>query len=116
MWFVLERAPRRAGQANGKRGTLILATTVGRDLAAVQLDQVLDDRQAQPQAAKRRVVDESAWRKRSKTNGRKSAAIPCPVSSTTIRTSSAARSWQFDTEPPCGVNLIALESRFQMIC
>ena len=57
------------------------------DRAAVQLDQVLDDGQAEPEAAVARAwLELSAWRKRSKTCGRNSGAMPLPVSVTTIST------------------------------
>ena len=59
----------------------------------------------------------SACRKRSNTCGRKSGAMPMPVSLTTISTCEfdalEPRTW---TRPPFGVNFTALDSRFQTTC
>ena len=70
-----------------------------------------------PRPPWRRVVVESAWRKRSKTCGRNSGAMPSPVSrhagSRRRRRSGRAGSPRVR---PAGVNLIALESRFQTTC
>ena len=63
-----------------------------RTRAAVQLDQVLDDRQPEPQAAVPRVVEASAWRNRSNTCGRNSGLMPSPVSVTLISTCEFTRS------------------------
>ena len=63
-----------------------------------------------------RVVEASACRKRSKTKGRNSAAIPSPVSMILISTCELTRSSSACTRPPPGVNLMALESRFQRTC
>ena len=76
---TLLRQPEPEGRA------LALALALGADRAAVQLDQVADDRQAEAEAAVPRLVELSAWRKRSKTNGRKSAGMPMPVSVTAHR-------------------------------
>ena len=64
----------------------------------------------------RRVVLESACRKRSKTWGRNSGLIPMPVSMTLTSTCELTRSRSTWTRPPLGVNFTALESRFQTTC
>ena len=58
--------------------------------AAVQLDQVADDGQAEAEAAVARGFELSAWRKRSNTWGRNSGAMPWPVSLTAISTLASA--------------------------
>ena len=69
-----------------------------------------------PRPPCRRVVLASAWRKRSKTCGRNSGLMPMPVSMTLISTCELTRSRSTWTWPPLGVNLTALESRFQTTC
>ncbi len=63
-----------------------------------------------------RVIELSAWRKRSKTCGRKLWEIPAPVSRTVITTCDCSRASRSSTRPSRGVNLTALASRFPMIC
>ena len=63
-----------------------------------------------------RVGLESAWRKRSKTWGRKSGSMPAPSSRTSSRTRSGRRRTRTSTRPPAGVNLMALARRFQTTC
>ncbi len=63
-----------------------------------------------------RLVFWSACLKRSKTCGRKSGEIPCPVSLTTISRCELIRSDLICTRPPRGVNLIAFDSKFQTTC
>ena len=86
--------------------------------AAVQLDEVLDDRQARARARRAAAWSSaSAWRKRSNTCGRNSGLMPMPVSATLISTCEFTRC---ERRPApcrrCGVNLIAFESRFQTTC
>ena len=69
-----------------------------------------------PRPPWRRVMVESAWRKRSKMKGRNSAAMPSPVSVTWICAWPSVRARRISTRPPAEVNLIALESRFHTIC
>ena len=64
----------------------------------------------------RRVMVESAWRKRSKMKGRNSAATPSPVSVTVICARPSARCSRTSTRPPEAVNLMAFASRFQTTC
>jgi hypothetical protein len=82
----------------------------------VQLDEVLDDRQAEPEAAVLRVVEASAWRKRSKTCGRNSADADAGVGDRDLHVRVDALAAETCTRPPFGVNLIALDSRFQITC
>ena len=85
--------------------------------AAVELGQLLGDRQARARGRRARARrSRRAWRKRSKTNGRKSAAMPRPVSLTVTSTCELTRARRSCTLPPRGVNLIAFDSRFQTIC
>ena len=77
-----------------------------------------------PRPPWRRVVEASACRKRSNTNGRKLGSMPCPLSLTLI--SAACRTLHVAlnlaraktvTKPPVGrVNLMAFVSRFQNTC
>ena len=69
-----------------------------------------------PSPPNRRVRDASACLNRSKTCGRKSERMPAPLSSTTISTCDPARRNVTFTSPPLGVNLSALDSRFQTTC
>ena len=62
-----------------------------------------------------RVLEPSAWRKRSKRLGRTSGLIPDPLSITRIRASTPARSRRTSTRPPAGVNLIAFATRLATI-
>ena len=64
----------------------------------------------------RRVLELSAWRKRSKTWGRKAASMPCPVSATRTLTSSSPRVADTVTAPPAGVNFTAFHARFHTTC
>src|SRR2546428_10363938 len=57
-----------------------------------------------------------AWRKASKTWGRKSAPMPSPVSLTAMRASPSWRSSVTSTQPLRGVNLSALLKRVQTTC
>ena len=59
---------------------------------------------------------ESACRKRSKTWGRNSGAIPSPVSLTRTRTRAPSRATSTVTRPPRGVNFTALARRFHATC
>ena len=66
-----------------------------------------------PEPPKRRVVEESAWVKRSKMRVRASASMPMPVSRTSKRRVAGVGALTSScTWPPAGVNLIALEIRF----
>ena len=69
-----------------------------------------------PRPPWRRVLELSACRKRSNRCGRNSGVMPCPVSVTVMTTSAPAPAHSSSTRPPRGVNLIALESRFQTTC
>ena len=70
-----------------------------------------------PSPPSERVVDESAWRKRSKMCGRNAGSIPRPLSVTSIW---ACESVTLDVhrrpDRPEGVNFTAFESRFQTTC
>ena len=63
-----------------------------------------------------RVIDPSAWRKRSKTKGRKSGRMPIPVSLTRMTAFPPTSRRRTSTRPPRGVNLMAFDSRFQITC
>ena len=63
-----------------------------------------------------RVVDPSAWRKRSKIKGWNSLSMPMPVSITETRIPAPQRSPVILICPPFGVNFTALLKRFQKIC
>src|SRR5438067_8936 len=63
-----------------------------------------------------RVLELSACQNRSKTWSSASRAIPTPVSTTLMRTWDCTRSIRSSTFPDRCVNLIALESRFQITC
>ena len=62
-----------------------------------------------------RVIELSAWRKRSKTSGTKSLLMPMPVSVIVTTASPPSRLASMMTLP-CSVNLMAFESRFQNTC
>ena len=64
----------------------------------------------------RRVLVPSAWRKRSKTCGRKSLSMPWPVSLTVSSMSLPRRFSCTLVAPPLGVNFMALLARFQTTC
>ena len=87
------------------------------DVAAQELGQLADDRQAQAGPlvlAGQDVVSlagQLAWRNFSKIVSRSSSAIPMPVSSTSMTTNRPSARARSVTRPPSGVNLIALESR-----
>src|SRR6185503_3009608 len=69
-----------------------------------------------PRPPWRRVIVESAWRKRSKTKGSTSGAMPSPVSATWMSTPSSTRLRRTSTRPPAWVNLTAFDTRFHTIC
>ncbi len=69
-----------------------------------------------PSPACARVLELSAWRKRSKMNGRTSALMPRPMSRTTISIWPSAFARRTSTRPPWGVNFTALLRRFQTTC
>ena len=69
-----------------------------------------------PSPPRARSSDASPCAKRSKTKGRKSAAMPIPVSRTRIATPSPSRSAVSQMEPPRGVYLAALLSRLPTTC
>ena len=75
-----------AGNVTVKVGAVIRALTRDGDLAAVQLDELPDERQPQPSPPSGRLADEFAWRNRSNTCGRNSGEMPFPVSATIRRT------------------------------
>src|SRR5206468_10662471 len=64
----------------------------------------------------KRIAVPSAWRKRSKTWGRRSARMPCPVSPMMIVACFSSYARRTVTRPPLGVNLIAFENRFSTTC
>ena len=66
-----------------------------------------------PRPPNRRVIDRSAWWKRSKTCGSTSGRIPTPVSLTLISAVDRVLGQRHLNRPPRGVNLIAFDSRFQ---
>ncbi len=75
-----------------------------------------------PRPPCRRVVEDSACRKGSKTRGRNSGWMPCPVSRTTISakrsllSTDAASRTETRTCPPSGVNFTALVRRLSTTC
>ena len=86
--------------------------------AAVQLDQVLDDRQAEAEAAVRR-----AWSsgRPGGTDRRRTAGTPARSRSPVSRhgdldVPSRPRRRRTSTRPPAGVNFTAFDSRFQTTC
>ena len=70
----------RGRQDDGEGRAFLIAVALRADRAAVQLDEVPRDRQAEPEPAVRPRRRAVPWRNRSKTNGRNSGAIPAPVS------------------------------------
>ena len=85
--------------------------------AAVQLDQVAHDRQAQAEAAVARASSTSRPGGSDRTRrARKPASMPAPSSSTRTLSPAAPRRIATRTCPPAGVNLIALERRFHITC
>jgi hypothetical protein len=95
-----------------ERRALILALAVDADPTAVELDQLAHDRQPRPSPPCRRVDVVSACRKRSKTTGRNSGAMPCPVSVTMMRASWPSMVSSTSTRPPPDVNFTAFDNRF----
>ena len=90
------RAARSSAAADAKGGPLPLAGAGGLHRAAVHLDDVADDGEAEAKSAGLARGPASAWRKRSKTYGRKSGRMPMPVSLTLISTcelTRVSRSW-----------------------
>ena len=88
------------------------------DVAAEELGQLADDRQAQARSPGARGSGRRrpgrgalAWRNFSKIVSRSSSAIPMPVSSTSMTTNRPSARARRVTRPPSGVNLIAFESR-----
>ena len=73
-------------QPHAERGAASLARTLRADLPAVQLHQLLHDRETEPSPPNRRVLELSAWRKRLNTCGRNSALMPTPSSRTSMFT------------------------------
>jgi hypothetical protein len=69
-----------------------------------------------PRPPRERLLAASLCAKRSNTNGRKSAAMPCPASTISMRSPSASSVSTAVTTPPRGENLIALVARFQITC
>ena len=65
-----------------------------------------------PRPPCRRVVELSAWRKRSNTCGRTSGSMPMPVSVTVSVTVAPLPRTRTSTRPPGSVNLTALLTRF----
>ena len=82
------------------------------DRAAVQLDERLHEREADPEAGLRRILGGRPWVNRSNTRGRRSALMPTPVSRT--RRTAAPRLRHLNGDPaPSSVNLRALPRRLR---
>ena len=108
----LDRSGRPRGrQRDDERRALPSSGAVGGDSAAVQLDEMLDERQPSPRPPCARVLELSAWRNRSNTCGSTSGAIPWPVSLTTICTWAVTRCSASWTWPPAGRELDGVDEQ-----
>ena len=112
----LVRGHRDDRQPHGERRAPSLAAAFNADRPAVRLDEVLDDRQPEPETAvtpRRRAIrlPERLEHRRQELSGN-----PAPVSATTISAMLPRARSRTRTVPPSGVNFTAFESRFQAIC
>ena len=101
-------------QAHDKRRPFSFARADGRDAPPVHFREVTHNCQVQARGRRARVSRAaSSCLNRSKTCGRKSGAMPTPVSATTSSTRDSVTSRDTRTAPPSGVNLTAFDNRFQ---
>ena len=111
-----ELGVRGDGEPDAERGAAARSGAVGRDGPAVRLDQMADDREAEPEpavdAGRRGVrLAEALEDVRGELGG-----IPMPLSRTESSTAPPTCASRTSTRPPVGVNLMAFESRFQATC
>ncbi len=107
------------GSATVKAAPLPAPALVTRTVPPCSSTNCLTMLSPKPSPPWRREAEESDCRKRSKTYGRKSSGMPWPLSRTVTSASPSARApwtWRTSMRPLRGVNLIALDSRFQNTC
>ncbi len=122
MGALTERfAASQASKGTAKEKTLPLSTSLVTQIRPpINSTRRLEIVRPNPEPPNRRVVEESAWVKRSNTRPSFSLAMPMPLSETVNRKAVGTEtSWSgstFKETPPDSVNLIALPSRLRSTC